>query len=334
MRLQSFVLIRAAALGHVRRVGGGGTRIALLTAANAQTACPNLMGDIITDGRSGSSLFQDAWKLDDVVEREGGPTMTVDGTMVKLMVLLLLFFIGFLFSSHHFHSLRLSETPAEKIRTTLSEMPAWQGYWFYTLVRYPLYAWLLFFVGFGGCFLLKRGLVILAPICAAIQGVSCGAFEYVLMDHYPGITMLCALMVVGIFLGLFLVYWLGLSTIEDGVTLFIAGAVGGLAFTYPASVVLDTFAVTVPYLHKIPINWGLGLVMVLMICCGLLVHTLATFQKAVEAGAPKWMEWRAAMCLFASFLIFVRMLRRLLVRRSVGNLIWDSLNEAANGLKR
>ena len=289
--------------------------------------------DAILDDRSGTSPLEDLWKLDEV-ESEGGPTMTVDGTMIKLLVLLLLFIAGFLFSWQHFHLLHLNDSAAQKIRALSREMPAWQGFgWVYIGSRYPLYGCFLFFLSFTGCFLARKGLMLLAPICVILQGVSYGAFEYVLMDTFPGITLLCGLLVAGVFLSVFLVYWIGLSTIDDRFTLFVAGAAGGLAFAYLATVMLKTFDVNAPYLHQIPIRWAACIVLLILTSCGMLVLTLRRIQKSAEAGAPKWMEWRAATCLLASFLIVAQLLRRLLLRRSNRQLLWDSLSQAANGLK-
>jgi uncharacterized YccA/Bax inhibitor family protein len=284
------------------------------------------MPDTISEISSGS-LLRNQWGFEDV-KPDGGATMTLGGTTTKLFVLLAVFAIAFLLSWHHFHLLHLNESPAQKLNTLSKDLPAWQGYWLYTEFRYPLFAWLLFFISFAGCFFSQKGLVILAPVCVAVQGVSCGAFEYVLHDHYPGITLICGLIAMGMLTGMFLVYWLGCRAIDNMFTLFLAGAVGGIVLAYVAISIARCFGVDVAYLHELPGHWIFSLPMVLATGCGLLAITFADIDRAIDAGAPKWMEWRAAVCLFGNFLVLLKLARRLLLRRSGAQLVWESINDA------
>lgn len=267
-------------------------------------------------------LFRNHWKLDEV-EREDGPGMTVEGTIAKFCLLLSLFATSFFVSWHQLYAIYSAESPQAKIHSLLFTLPALQGTWPYTDFRFPLYAWVLFFLFFGGSFLTRRGLVVVAPLCAITQGISFGAFECVLQDRYPGVTLLCGLLVIGLFLGLLIGYWLGLTSIDNSLTVFVAGAVGALVFVYAAVLVLKSFALHVPYLHELSPRVSVGMLVAIGCFCGLLMNTFAEIQKAVEAGVPRWVEWRAAVCLFGSFLILLKIVRRLVLRRSTGQIIWD-----------
>jgi uncharacterized YccA/Bax inhibitor family protein len=213
-------------------------------------------------------------------------------------------------------------------------MPSGSGLWLYTEFRYPLYAWLLFFLCFAGGFLTKKGLVLVAPLCAIVQGVGCGAFEYLVPAPYSGITLVCGMVVIGIFTGLFIIYWLGFTDTDNAVTQYLAGAVGGLALTYLATLVLRSFAIDVPFLHQASAHWNGCVLVVLMLGCGCVVNTFDEIQRAIDAGAPKWVEWRAALCLLGSFVLVLQMVRRLLLNRSSRQLVWDVISGALSKSSR
>jgi hypothetical protein len=283
-------------------------------------------------GRNNTSLFAHRWELDKI-ECEDGPIMSFEGTVAKSLILLVLFSAGFLISWYHFHILIAHLSPVDKIKAIYHDMPAWEGSWPYVEFHYPLYAWLLFFLFFGGTFLTKCALVIVAPLSAAVLGVSCGSFECVLQNHYPYVSLISGLLVIGIFLGLIAIYWLGFAGTDNEntgnvIALFAAGAGGGLVFSYVATVVIRSFGVEVPFLHQMPANCNVFMLAGVVLGCGTVMNTFYEIQKAVEAGVPKWVEWRAAVCLFASFVILFKLVRRLLLHRSTGGLIWDVMKEA------
>ena len=272
------------------------------------------------------------WGFEEI-KPDDGPSMTASGTGVKLLLLLAVFTAGFLFSWQHIHAQHLHDSPMERIRTTMLELPAWQGSFFYAAARFPLYAWFLFFLFFAASFLTKKGLAIVVPICVAIEGVSCGSFEYVLHDRYPGITLLCGTLAVGMLLGLFLVYWFGFADSDDFILPFLTGAIGGVAFTYFATSVIRSFAIDVPFLHQGPVAWKWSTLAFIGLGSGLLVSTFRRIHKAIDAGAPKWVEWRAALCLFVSFLFLLKMLRRLLLQRTTRQLVWDSITSIVKSMR-
>ncbi|HWF19475.1 MAG TPA: Bax inhibitor-1/YccA family protein [Verrucomicrobiae bacterium] len=247
---------------------------------------------------------------------------------LKGFILLLLFTAGFLVSWHHFYILSLHESPMQSIHTTLNEVPAWQGYWLYTELRHPLYAWIVFLLTFGGTFLTKRGLFLLAPVCVTVQGVSFGAFEYVLQTRYPGTTFFCITVVVGLFLGVLLVYWFLSAQTDNPLTLYAVGVSVGILFSYLISAWGRSLGVKVPFLHELPMNWGGGALVFYAVGCGILLNTLVNIKEAIETGAPKWAEWRAAMILFGYFLMLLKLCRFILLRRLQGQLTWERLNDA------
>jgi hypothetical protein len=288
--------------------------------------------DTITE-QPNTWLLRNHWNFDGI-KSDGGPSMTATGTIAKVFLLLSLFSAAFLISWHHFHLLRLTETPVASIDTALKDIPSGTGLWTNTEVRYPLYAWLLFFLCFAGGFLTKKGLVLVAPLCAIAEGIGCGAFEYLVPAPYSGITLVCGMVVIGIFTGLFIMYWLGLAGTDNAVTQYVAGAIGGLLLTYVATLVLRSFAIDVPFLHEASVHWNGCVLVVLMLGCGCVVNTFGEIQRAIDAGAPKWVEWRAALCLLGSFVLVLQIVRRLLINRSTRQLVWDAVSGALSKTSR
>jgi hypothetical protein len=288
--------------------------------------------DTITE-QPNSWLLRNHWNFEGI-QSDGGPGMTARGTIAKLFLLLFLFSVAFLASWYHFHLLRSTETPQASIDTALKDMPSGRGLWLDTEFRYPVYAWLLFFLFFAGGFLTRKGLVLVAPLCAIVEGVGCGAFEYLVPAPYSGITLVCGMVVIGIFTGLLIIYWLGLADNDSVVAQYVAGAVGGLLLTYVATLVLRSLAIDVPFLHQASVHWNGCVLVVLMLGCGCVVSTFGEIQRAIAAGAPKWVEWRAALCLLGSFVLLLQMVRRLLLNRSTGQLVWDAVSGALSRTSR
>jgi len=297
-------------------------------------AIPNQMpyANSIGSGSSTTWWIGNHWKLDEI-KADGGPRMTAVGTATKVLLLLSLFAASFFLSWHHFHLLHLNDSPSARLHATVMDVPALQGYTILTELKYPLYAWLVFFLFFGGSFLTQKGLALIGPICAVVEGIGFGAFEYVLQVQYPGITVTCGMVVIGMFIGLFLVYWFGFTATDNVIALYIAGAAGGLIFVYIATFVLKSFAVDVPFLHEKPAAWNGAILAFLLLGCGVMVSTFGEIQKAIDAGAPRWVEWRAALCLFGSFVLLLRLFRRLLLNRSAVRVICDSLFDTVSRSK-
>jgi uncharacterized YccA/Bax inhibitor family protein len=170
--------------------------------------------------------------------------------------------------------------------------------------------------------------MLIAPGFALAEGISVGAFEYVLQGPYSGITIICGFIVIGMFAGLLAVYWLGFADTDSTFALYAAGGIGGLVFVYAAPLIMASFGITVPFLHAAPADWNLSVLALFVVGCGTLVKTFREIQTAIEAGAPKWVEWRAAICLFASFVILLKLLRHLVLRRSMGRLVWEALERS------
>jgi len=103
---------------------------------------------------------------------------------------------------------------------------------------------------------------------------------------------------------------------------------------YVATLVLRSFAIDVPFLHEASVHWNGCVLVVLMLGCGCVVNTFGEIQRAIAIGAPKWVEWRAALCLLGSFVLLLQMVRRLLLNRSTRQLVWDVVSGALSRTSR
>src|SRR5688500_1232618 len=146
--------------------------------------------------------------------------MTLAGTSAKFAVLAVLFFISGFFTWKHFHERAqrierdveqvvaarttepLTRQEAEKqlidsiLKTDNLYRDAHALDWrtpnlIERNLRYPLFAWLLFFLSSAPFFLSRnRKAAYLAPVCVVLEGIALGSIEALVWQRYPGITLL------------------------------------------------------------------------------------------------------------------------------------------------
>jgi hypothetical protein len=98
----------------------------------------------------------------------------------------------------------------------------------------------------------------------------------------------------------------------DGTNAFLVGAVGvigAIVFAYIATTVARTFGYPVEYLHTGPKHWWTFVPIVLAVNTAICLFALRAIIDAIEAGAPKWLEWRAAARIFFSFVALAKATR-------------------------
>jgi hypothetical protein len=271
-----------------------------------------------------------------------GPTMTLAGTSAKFAVLAVLFFIGAFFSWKYFHErvqkierdvqqvvaareakeLTPQEAEKEIVNTILNINRTYQDrgalnyrspILFERGAGYPLFAWLLFFVGLAPFFMSgSKKAAFLAPVCVLLEGIAFGSFEAVIWQRYPGITLLGLTLTAGLMLSILVAFWLGVLDATNPFLVGAAGVVGAIVFAYIATTVARTFGYPVEYLHSGPKHWWTFALIILVVDTAICLFALRQITEAIEAGAPKWLEWRAAARIFVSFVALAKGARWLL----------------------
>ncbi|MFC3801557.1 Bax inhibitor-1/YccA family protein [Cohnella sp. GCM10012308] len=155
----------------------------------------------------------------------------------------------------------------------------------------------------------------LAPVYAIAEGVFLGAISARYESYYDGITLQAALLTMGIFIALLLAYKTRLIKATENFKLGIFAATAGIMLVYVLSWVLGMFGVTVPYLHEsTPIGIGISVFIVIIAALNLVLD-FDFIENGAQQGAPKYMEWYGAFGLLVTlvwlYLEIVRLLAKI-----------------------
>jgi uncharacterized YccA/Bax inhibitor family protein len=220
---------------------------------------------------------------------EANQTMTLQGTVNKTGILLLLLFIT----------------------------AAWVWNMAYTGDTANIQLWM-----FGG---LIGGLImaivtmvkpnfapITAPLYAMLEGLALGAISIFFEMRYPGIVVQAIGLTMGILLALLMAYKSGLIKATENFKLGVVAATGGIFLVYMFSFVLGFFGINMPYIHQSGMI-GIGFSLFVVVIASLnLVLDFDFIESGAENGAPKYMEWYGAFGLVVTLVwLYIEILRLL-----------------------
>lgn len=152
----------------------------------------------------------------------------------------------------------------------------------------------------------------LTPIYAIAKGLFLGAISAMFEAKTEGITLQAVLLTMCIFMGMLLVYRLGLIKATSGFRRGIITATAGVALVYLFSFVLGFFGITVPYLHdSTPIGIGISVVIIIIAALNFILD-FNLIEEGAEHGAPKYMEWYGAFGLLVTLVwLYIEIIRLL-----------------------
>lgn len=244
--------------------------------------------------RSGNPALKESTFLDlasGTVVRGAGSTMTLNGTVNKTGLLLLLSVLTAAFAW------------SQVVSAPQSAMPYLLG------------------GAIGGLVLAlvttfkKTWAPVTAPLYALVEGLFLGAISALYNTQYPGIVLNAVLLTFGTLFALLFAYRSGLIRATENFKLGIVAATGGIALVYLATMVLRMFNIEIPYIHGSGLI-GIGFSLVVVVIAALnLVLDFDFIETGVEQGAPKYMEWYGAFGLMVTlvwlYLEFLRLLAKL-----------------------
>lgn len=226
-------------------------------------------------------------------ESESGRKMTIQGTVNKTLILLLLLLATFVYSWNQF------------VTSPDSVLP-------------------LILVGaIGG---LAVGLVTIfvpkvspftAPVYALLEGLFLGAVSAQYEAQYGGIVFQAVLITIGVLLSLLLVYKSGLIKVTQNFRIGIAAATGAIFLVYVISFVGGFFGFEIPHLHEsTPLGIGISVVIVIIAALNLVLD-FDFIENAAEKQVPKYFEWYGAFGLLVTLVwLYLEILRLLSKIRS------------------
>jgi len=219
-----------------------------------------------------------------------GQAMTIQGTVNKSFVLLLLLLLSATFT---WRSFLTTQNPG------------------------VLMPWLL--VGGIGGFIValitvfkKAWSPVLAPLYALLEGLVLGGISSLFEARYPGIVIQAVGLTFGTLFGLLMAYKSGLIRATENFKLGVVAATGGIALFYLVTMVLGFFNIRIPYIHESGLI-GIGFSLFVVVIAALnLVLDFDFIEQGAAAGAPQYMEWYGAFGLMVTLIwLYMEILRLL-----------------------
>lgn len=155
-----------------------------------------------------------------------------------------------------------------------------------------------------------------APAYAVVQGLAVGAFSHLYEFEFDGIVLQAAMLTVAIFGAMLFLYGTRIIKVTDRLRRGIIAATLGIMAVYLFQLVMSVIGVgfQVPYLHDSgPIGIGISLLIVGVAAFNYLID-FDFIERASKAGAPKDMEWTAALGLLVTTVWLYLELLRLLAK--------------------
>ncbi len=158
---------------------------------------------------------------------------------------------------------------------------------------------------------------IAAPIYAVFEGLFLGGISSIFEMRFPGIVIQAVGLTFGTLLALLFAYKSRIIKPTENFKLGVAAATGGIFFMYMASFILGFFGIAIPFIHGSGM-FGIGISAVIVVIAALnLVLDFDFIEQGAEDGAPKFMEWRAALGLMITLVwLYIEILHLLSKLRS------------------
>jgi uncharacterized YccA/Bax inhibitor family protein len=233
--------------------------------------------------RSGNPALRDS-VFTSAVPTSDGRVMTIQGTVNKTMILLLL----------------------------VSVSASWMWGLGPRALAYIFPALILGLVAAMVTIFKKEIAYITAPIYALIQGVVLGGISSVFEAQYPGIVVQAVALTFGTLFCLLMAYKSGLIKATEKFRLGVVAATGAIAVIYLVSIVMGFFGAAMPMIHSTGPMGILFSLFVVTIAALNLVLDFDFIERGADANAPGYMEWYAAFGLIVTLIwLYMEILRLL-----------------------
>ena len=151
-----------------------------------------------------------------------------------------------------------------------------------------------------------------APLYAVAEGLFIGALSAIFDARYPGIVLQAVGLTFGVMAALLMAYRSGLIRATEKFKLGIVAATGGVFLLYMANMVMGFFGHSMDFING---SSGLGIgfsVVVVVIAALNLILDFDMIEQGANARAPKYMEWYGAFALVVTLVwLYLELLRLL-----------------------
>lgn len=220
-----------------------------------------------------------------------GDTMTIQGTVNKTMIMLVLLIIAASYTWSKFFA-----NPEN-----ISSVMPWM---FGGLIGGLVFALITIFK--------KTAAPYTAPVYALLEGLFLGGVSAFFEMRFPGIVLQAVFLTIGTLFALLFAYKSRLIKVTQNFRLGIVAATGGICMIYFATIVMGFFGIHMPYIHESGLI-GIGFSLFVVVIAALnLVLDFDFIEKGAEVGAPKYMEWYGAFGLIVTLVwLYLEILRLL-----------------------
>lgn len=153
-----------------------------------------------------------------------------------------------------------------------------------------------------------------APIYAILEGLFLGGISAIFESMYPqdGIVMRAVILTFAVFFAMLFLYRSGIIKVTQKLRMGIVAATGGIALVYLASFIGGMFGMEFSFLHGNS-NLSIGISLFVIAIAALnLVLDFSFIENASAQGAPKYMEWYGAFGLMVTLVwLYLEILRLL-----------------------
>jgi uncharacterized YccA/Bax inhibitor family protein len=229
------------------------------------------------------------------VPRTYGEAMTINGTILKTVILLLCAVATASFTWNQFY-----ETHDTGAATGLMMIGAIGGF-ILALVTIFKQNWAM----------------VTAPAYALLEGLFLGGASALFELRFPGIAMQAVALTFGTAFCMLMAYRSGLIRATQKFTLGVVAATGGIAVFYLITMILGVFHISVPILYgNSPLSIAISLFVVGIAALNLILD-FAFIEQGAAQGAPRYMEWYGAFGLMVTLVwLYLEILRLLSKVRS------------------
>jgi hypothetical protein len=229
----------------------------------------------------------------------GAATMTVAGTSVKTLVLLLFLVAG---GSWGWAAASPDVAVPDAVRgyaNTTVTIPG--GFWLASIAAFLVAIFLA---------VNPQAASILGILYALLQGFCLGAISAMFDAQTQGIVAAAVLATVGVFVVSWFLYVTGIVKPTQRLAFAVVAGLGGLALLYLFVWVLAIVDVGFLYSEQFRV-WGVVISVVAVVLAALsLTLDFAFVRDATDAGAPKFMEWYLAFSLMVTLVwLYLTLLR-------------------------
>ncbi|EIL96465.1 hypothetical protein RHOFW104T7_12575 [Rhodanobacter thiooxydans] len=151
-----------------------------------------------------------------------------------------------------------------------------------------------------------------APLYAVAEGLFIGALSAIFEMRYPGIVMQAVGLTFGTMAALLLAYRSGLIRATEKFKLGIVAATGGIFLLYLANFAMGFFGHSIGFING---SSGIGIAfsaVVVVIAALNLILDFDLIETGAQQGAPKYMEWYGAFALVVTLVwLYLELLRLL-----------------------